>query len=149
MKFCNLGIKRNVCMRKVCIRTFDSIGYGLLIGQLKAIPWNLGQFQSQPKICEQFDIFCRLTKSRDVFPPHLLPRKKDLRKSLPASSQSPYYCWFSRDVKAAMLDEKNKALLSNSQIHVNSSRKNSTVLSSNMAAFSRGFKLFTNQEQLK
>ena len=42
MKFCNLGIKRNVCSRKVCIRTFDSIGYGLLIGQLKAIPWNLG-----------------------------------------------------------------------------------------------------------
>ena len=63
-----------------------------------------------PKICEQFDIFFRLTKSRDVFPPDLLPRKKDLRKSLPASSQSPYYCWFARDVKAAMLDEKNKSI---------------------------------------
>ena len=36
---------------------------------LKAIPWNSGEFQSKPKICEQFDIFCGLTKSRKVFPP--------------------------------------------------------------------------------
>ena len=43
MKFCNLGIKRNVCSRKVCIRRVSTvISYGLLIGQLKGIPWNLG-----------------------------------------------------------------------------------------------------------
>ena len=43
MKFCDLGIKRNVCSRKSLHKeSFDSIGYGLLIGQLKAIPWNLG-----------------------------------------------------------------------------------------------------------
>ena len=123
------------------------IGYGLLIGQLKAIPWNLGQFQSKPKICEQFDIFCRLRKSREVqdsktlftwsggprssgvgffcfVSPRARKQKKPtpldrspplhvnraLRKSVPASSQSPNYCWFARDVKAAMLDEKNKSI---------------------------------------
>ena len=116
MKFCNLGIKRNVCMRKVCIRTFDSIGYGLLIGQLKAIPWNLGQFQ--------FDSFCGLTKSRKVFPPDLnCPghKKKDSKKvsarpphshltiaGLHVTSRRP--CWMKRT--KAFLSSGNLTLFS-------------------------------------
>ena len=123
MKFCNLGIKRNVCSRKVYVRRVSTvlIIYGLPNGQLKGIPWNLGQFQRKPKICEQFDIFCRLMKSREIFPPHPLPRKKDSKKvsarpphshptiaDLHVTSRRP--CWMKRT--KAFLSSGNLTLFS-------------------------------------
>ena len=54
------------------------------------------------------------------------------------------YCWFARDVTAAMLVVKKKStsLLGEleSYFHVNFSRKKSIVLTPNMAALSRGWK---------
>ena len=43
MKFCNLGIKRNVRSRKVCVRRVSTVTDWLRApdGQLKALPWNL------------------------------------------------------------------------------------------------------------
>ena len=92
---------------------------------LKAIPWNSGQFQSKPKICEQFDIFCGLTKSRKVFPPdpnypgH--QKKNDSKKvsarpphshptiaSLHVTSRRP--CWMKRT--KAFLSSGNLTLFS-------------------------------------
>ena len=54
------------------------------------------------------------------------------------------YCWFVRDLTAAMLVVKNKKHFSplgtKLNFHVNSSRKYSFVLTPNMAALSRGCK---------
>ena len=52
------------------------------------------------------------------------------------------YCWFTRDVTAAMLVVKNKSIsllwATKLYFHVNSSRKYSVVLTRNMAAWPRG-----------
>ena len=52
------------------------------------------------------------------------------------------YCWFARDVTEAVLVVNNKSISQplGTLFHVNSSRKNSIVLTPNMAAWSRGCK---------
>ena len=44
MKFCNLGIRREMSAveKSALLESFNSIGYGLLIGQ-EGINWNFGQ----------------------------------------------------------------------------------------------------------
>ena len=58
------------------------------------------------------------------------------------------YCWFARDVTAAMLVVKNKGISLLWELlyfHANSSRKYSFALAPNMAALLRGYKPRINE----
>ena len=65
-----------------------------------------------------------------------------LKKTCRIVNLDPSHCWFARVVMAAMLVIKNKSYFSPQGtelcFHVNYSRKNSIVLTPNMAALSRG-----------